>query len=154
MVKWEGKSSQKYPLKRTQALWPSKRGSEVDAVSHTAARCKALKIVCIEPRITTHLSAWCSELHHHLLHSHRRGSRTPTPVYAPSHTWSGCICAALQGGWFVCRRSAVLSNTISSSIDAATAAKIDTPTKHELLKLQFTVTGETTKAHRPMRYIK
>lgn len=103
------------------------------------------------------LSALCSELHQHLLHSHRRGLRTPTPIYAPSHTWSGCSCAALQGGWFVCRRStvsAVLSNTISSSTDAATAAKIDTPTKHELIKLQFTVTGDTTKAHRPVRYIK
>lgn len=71
----------------------------VGALSHTVARGNALKIMCIETRITTHLSALCSQLHHHLLRSHRRGSCTPT-AHMFSHTLSGVhLCSST--GWLV-----------------------------------------------------
>lgn len=69
------------------------------ALSHTVARGNALKIMCIETRITTHISALCSQLHHHLLRSHRRGSCTPT-AHMFSHTLSGVhLCSST--GWLV-----------------------------------------------------
>lgn len=91
------------------------------------------KISCTNQSIiTTHVAALCSKLHHHhLLYSHRRGSRTPTSYSILSHIQSGSMRPASRGGdcvsaWFEThahtqRDIAVISNTISSSTDAPTS---------------------------------